>query len=310
MCTSPRGPLDKVGDNPANFKTLFHPAVFVVDTSVDPASNERVNQEVPSEGRLLTQVLQSAYEDDAAAGSPSPKRMPLTPNDIAFAAPSKHGSSAFVLALGADTLFRLDYDAAHQLTGIGSPQHRFVADLSNHGYAVGLAVSRRSRQPFALALSDVAQKLHVVDLTREEANGTPSMPDTQRAADALGSAANLGRGAFATGLGVWSFEGAAWSSCEGCHPGGLSDGVTWYFSRGPRRTLSAGNTYEKQTKDPARRLLLWGANVDEIHDVEVITRTVSGGIGAMIWRYPEETQLSSDCRLIYDGKPPPEEEEE
>lgn len=306
MCTSPRGPLDKVGDNPANFKTLFHPAVFVVDTSLVDASVERVNQEVASEGRLLTQVLQAAYSDDeAAAGSPSPKRMPLTPNDIAFAAPSKHGTSAFVLALGADTLFRLDYDADHQLTGIGSPQHRFVADLSNHGYAVGLAVSRRSQQPFALALSDVAQKLHVVDLTREVATGTPSMPNTPRAADALLSPANLGRGAFATGLGVWSFEGAAWSSCEGCHPGGLSDGITWYFSRGPRRTLSAGNTYEKKTESPGRRLLLWGANVDEIHDVEVITRTVSGGIGAMIWRYPEETQLSNDCRLIYDGRQPP-----
>jgi hypothetical protein len=304
MCTSPRGPLDKAGDNPANFKTLFHPAVFVVDTTLESGSKDRVNQELPDEGRLLTAVLQPAYESDAgAAASSTEMRMPLIPNDIAFGAASKSGVSAYVLALGADTLFRLDYDANRQLIGIGSPQHRFVAPLSFRGYATGLAVSRRSQRPFALALSDVAQQLSVVDLAQEQvAQKKPAMPDTARAAASLDSPANRGRGAFATGLGVWSYQGAAWSSCEGCHPGGLSDGVTWYFARGPRRTLSPANTYEKGKDAPRRRLLLWGANVDEIHDVEGIVRTVSGGVGAMLWQYPADGQPFNDCRLVYDGK--------
>jgi DNA-binding beta-propeller fold protein YncE len=306
MCTSPQGPLDKQGDSTANFKTLFHPTVFAIDTTFDVASKTRANQELPDEARVLTQVLQAAYDDDASvAAAPVEMRMPLIPNDIVFGAPSKSGVSAYVLALGADTLFRLDYDANRQLVDIGSPQHRFVAELSSRGNAIGIAVSQHAKHPFALALSEVAQQLCVVDLTAEElAEKKPSMPDTPRAAASLDSPANLGRAAFATGLGVWSFQGAAWSSCEGCHPGGLSDGVTWYFSRGPRRTLSAANTYEKNKDEPGRRLLLWGANVDEIHDVEGIVRTVSGGVGAMLWQYPADGKPSNDCRLVYDGKAP------
>ncbi len=307
ICTSPRGPLDKQGDSTANFKTLLHPAVFAIDTAFDSATGARVNEELPDEGRLLTQVLQSAYDADAAAGSPTPfPRMPLIPNDLAFGKSSKAGVSAYVLALGADALFRLSYGSDHQLTQIGSPERRYVRNLPYEGNAIGLAVSRRSAQPFALVLSDVTQKLSVIDLKLEEtAAKSDSLPATPRAAALLDSPANRGRALFATGLGVWSFQGAAWSSCESCHPGGGSDGVTWYFSRGPRRTTSTVNTYEKGKDQPARRLLLWGANVDEIHDVEVIVRTVSGGAGAMLWEYPPDEKTSHDCRLVFDGKTPP-----
>lgn len=307
MCTSPRGPLDRQGDSTANFKTLLHPAVFAIDTTFDRATETRANLELPEEGRLLTQVLQGSYDSDAAAGAATASpRMPLIPSDMAFGKTSKAGVSAYVLAQGADALFRLSYGADHQLTAIGSPKRRYVAGLPFMGNAVGVAVSRRSEQPFALVLSDVAQKLSVVDLKSEEtAEKSDSMPDTPRASAALDSPANRGRALFTTGLGVWSFQGAAWSSCESCHPGGGSDGITWYFTRGPRRTPSAANTYEKGKQQPGRRMLLWGANVDEIHDVEVIVRTVSGGAGAMLWDYPPDDRPSNDCRLVYDGKAPP-----
>ncbi|HXK20921.1 MAG TPA: hypothetical protein VNG33_24085, partial [Polyangiaceae bacterium] len=308
MCTSPAGPLDKQGDSTANFKTLLHPAVFSIDDS-DPS----MPTEVPEEGHLLTQVLQGLYDADAASAAPGPSaadvRMPLIPNDLALVRDSAGETSAFVLALGADTFFRLDYDATHHLAGIGSAGHRFVAPLPSKGYNIGLAVSRRSDRPFALALSDATQQLSVVDLQKDAAakKVVAALPDTPRAAAlregvSPASRANFGRALFATGLGVWSFKGQAWSSCESCHPGGLSDGVTWYFSRGPRRTLSPANTYEKGSDAPAQRLLLWGANVDEVHDVEGIVRTVSGGTGAMMWTYPPGGQSSNGCRLVYDGK--------
>jgi DNA-binding beta-propeller fold protein YncE len=307
LCTSPRGPLDKQGDSNANFKTLLHPAVFAIDTSFDSVSETRANLELPEEGRLLTQVLQGLYDADAAAGAATTHpRMPLIPNDIAFGKPSKAGVSAYVLAQGADALFRLSYGPDRQLIDIGVPERRYVG-LPLMGNAVGVAVSRRSQRPFALVLSDVAQKLSIVDLTSEKTadDKSDTMPDTPRATAALDSPANRGRALFTTGLGVWSFQGAAWSSCESCHPGGGSDGITWYFSRGPRRTPSAANTYEKGRDQPGRRMMLWGANVDEIHDVEVIVRTVSGGAGAMLWNYPPDDRPSNDCRLIYDGKAPP-----
>lgn len=298
MCTSPRGPLDKDGDSAANFKTLLHPAVFAIDL--------KMREELPEQGRLLTQVLQAQYD---AAGDIADARMPLIPNDLAFR-PGQNGErDAFVLALGADAIFRLSYDAQGTLQRIGSTEHPFIAPLPDHGNSVGLAVTRRSSPAFGLSLSDVTQELSILDLASESVleNARVLMTgDDPQARIIRESPANEGRGLFATGRGVWSHKGQAWSSCESCHPGGLSDGVVWYFSRGPRRSLSAASTYQKDApegQEPLQRLLLWGANVDEVQDVEVIARTVSGGVGAVVWQYVAIDDPSNDCRIVYDGKP-------
>ena len=85
MCTSPEGPLGPAADDPtnlANFKTLVHPAVFVIDT--------RKNQELPKQHRLLTQELEQRYADDPMAT----RRMPLIPNDIDFTPPAASGADA------------------------------------------------------------------------------------------------------------------------------------------------------------------------------------------------------------------------
>lgn len=299
MCTSPRGPLDSKPtqkDTTANYKTLLHPAVFAVDL--------QKNEEVPEEGRLLTQVLRGLYDAD---GDTANLRMPLIPNDIAFRKGNNGMREAYVLALGADAVFRLDYDAGGALQGIGTAHQRYLASSSEHGHTDGIAITQRSSPAFGLTVSDVTQQLTVIDLGQQKVleEPLPLTGDDANAAAVLGSAELEGRGLFATGLGIWSLKGQAWSSCESCHPGGLSDGVVWYFSRGPRRTLSAANTYEKSAevgKNPGRRLLLWGANVDEVHDVEVIARTVSGGAGAVLWQYSPNGPTSNDCRIGYDGK--------
>src|SRR6201999_1592487 len=63
--------------------------------------------------------------------------------------------------------------------------------------------------------------------------------------------------------------------------------------------ISLANTYDEESP-PARRLMLWTANIDEVHDVEVIARTVAGGMGAMLWQYPLGDP-SNDFRILYDG---------
>jgi hypothetical protein len=52
--------------------------------------------------------------------------------------------------------------------------------------------------------------------------------------------------------------------------------------------------------------MLWTANIDEIHDVEVIVRSVTGGVGAMLWNYPAPppTPPSNEFRIVYDGTTP------
>lgn len=298
MCASPRGPLGVPktdATDTSNFKTLVHPAVFVIDTAS--------NAELPANGRLLTKVLQG-YLDDGE--SPAGARMPLIPNEIEFgAALSGDGRSAYVSALGADAVFRLDYDAKGTLRGIGSPGKRFIDVATERGLPVGVAVSQRSEPGFALAANDTAQRLTVIETANSASVSVSAAPTNPRAVATLDSPANYGRAHFATGLDVWSFKGQAWSSCESCHPGGLSDGVTWFFARGPRRTLSTANTYDKihTTDERQRRLLLWGANIDEIHDVEAITRTVSGGVGGVSWAYVAGPP-DNFCRLLYDGGQP------
>jgi len=300
MCTSPRGPLGPRGSNmqptAQNFKTLFHPAVFVVDIAS--------GQELPGASRLLTRQLSDYYD---AGEEDSQARMPLIPNDIAFRAREDgETANAYVTALGADAVFRLDYDAGGTLLGIGSPGARYIDTGRVSSLPVGVAVSRSSSPPFALVALDAVQRVSVIDLASERVTVVGAVDQTEHALVHLESPENVGRRLFVTGRDVWSYKGQAWGSCESCHPGGLSDGVVWSFSRGPRRTLSAASAYDKASapSERMRRLMLWGANIDEVHDIEGIVRSVTGGVGAVLWSYA--SQPSNDCRLLFDGSQPVE----
>ncbi|HVJ14810.1 MAG TPA: hypothetical protein VM686_05190, partial [Polyangiaceae bacterium] len=296
MCTSPRGPLGpKVGDvaTPENFKTLFHPTVFVLDVTGDTPKLV--------DSQLLTQSLAANYDAGEHATN---ARMPLIPNDIAFQSDAGGASRAYVSALGASAVFRLNYDAGGALLGVGSENARYIDMQTVDGLPVGVATSRLSKPPFVLALNDAMQRLSIIDTGSEVVSVVKTAELTEHAKETLYSPENEGRRLFATGLDVWSYKGQAWGSCEACHPGGLSDGVTWYFARGPRRTLSAAGVYDKigDFEQRKRRMMLWGANIDEVHDIEGIVRSVTGGAGGVLWQYAE--QPSSDCRLLYDGSAP------
>lgn len=291
VCASPAGPLGPApagaAPNPANFKTVLHSALFAIDTGTQ--------RELAGERRLLNAELEQRYAEDGA----SELRMPLIPNDIALTAPDADVAgrrSRCITALGADAVFCLRPDGE-----IGSPGHRYV-DLAPRDQAaarlpIGLALSQRRH--FGLVVSDGSQTLSVIDLDsgrvrkREEPLALPRAVAVGRAP------ASSGRQLFATGLDAWSFGGQARVSCEGCHPDGLSDGVTWFFSRGPRRTISTAGTY---ADDGQQRVLLWTANVDEVHDVEGIVRSVAGGVGGVLWNYPAGTP-TNDLRIVYDGSP-------
>jgi DNA-binding beta-propeller fold protein YncE len=293
LCASPRGP---VGTKP-NVQTTLHPTVFVTD----------LQTQAPLAPVVLTHELQTRYDADGA--TPAERRMPLIPNDIVFARASTTGGvrSAYVTAFGADALFRLDFNADGSLHDIGVPGARFI-DLRYSGgggtLPIGIALSTTAAAPFALVLNDNTQNVSIVDRATDRVVAAvdttaddPSTGEPSRAKEVRRTEANSGRRRFATGLDVWSLDGQAWSSCESCHPDGLSDGITWFFTRGPRRTISTASTYY-DASPTARRIMLWTANVDEVHDVEGITRSVSGGAGGILWQY----EPHADCRLLYDGK--------
>src|SRR4029077_2383246 len=89
---------------------------------------------------------------------------------------------------------------------------------------------------------------------------------------------------------------SGWGSCYGCHPRGLTDGVTWMFGDGPRQTVSMESTAAHLQVTPQvginvnanfppllpafhQRALNWSSVRDEIQDFELNIRNVSGGQG-------------------------------
>jgi YVTN family beta-propeller protein len=70
----------------------------------------------------------------------------------------------------------------------------------------------------------------------------------------------------------------AWSSCGSCHNDGLSDGVTWIFGTGPRRTLPLDGMFSKQDPED-QKILNWSAIRDSDTDFNNNSRAVQGGCG-------------------------------
>ncbi|MGE0315729.1 MAG: beta-propeller fold lactonase family protein [Lautropia sp.] len=66
-----------------------------------------------------------------------------------------------------------------------------------------------------------------------------------------------------------------WGSCFACHAFGKTDGVTWIFASGPRRSLPLNGTFNP--RDPRDQKMLNHSGVfDEVADFELNIRTVSG----------------------------------
>jgi len=285
-CASPRGPaapgaVDKV----SNVKTKVQTALYVVDTAT--------GAEDVSERLHLNALWQGEYGADGTADDAT-RRYPLLANQLAFV-PGTH--IAYLTAYGADAVFRLEFDANGNVLQVGSGFNNFI-DLA--------AAPHTGRLPYGIALTSVGnavvvnentRNLSIVDLGTQTVEtqlsaASPIDPLDQDALDA-----NTGRRFFVTGLGRWSLNGQGWNSCEGCHPHGLTDNVTWYFAAGPRQTTSLDASYSPDGS--AHRVFNWTAIFDEVADFEGNTRGISGGVGAVVWE--GTAPVINDDRIVIDG---------
>ncbi len=263
VCESPAGPVDAQ-------QNLFA-AVYVVNTTT--------NEPEPANHVLLTQRFLERYEATATAVTDtSLRRFPLIPNDISFVASS---SVAYVSSYGSDAVFRVQFNADGTFNKVGNTATQHFIDLapssSNAGrLPIGVAVSNTGAAR-AVALNENSRNLSLIDLSvQAAASAVPSADDPTGPQAAI----NAGRRFFVTGLGRWSRNGQGWGSCEGCHPDGLTDNVTWTFAAGPRQTISLDGTFDRA--GTSQRILNWTAVLDEVHDFESNTRGASGGVGALV----------------------------
>jgi len=294
LCASPRGPTGPVLNpdatllNPANFKTQVHTTIFAVDLTTDA--------ELPAQRVVLTAAFQARYTAMGVADDGT-RRVPLIATDLAFV---PGGRVAYLTAYGSDAVFRVVYAADGALSEVGSSANHFInlapAGMPAGRLPLGIAIAR-GVTPQAFVLNETTRNISFVSLGSQSVIGAVESTPLP-VADSAAAHRLEGRRLFVTGLGRWSFKGQAWNSCESCHGDGLTDGVTWYFARGPRQSISLDGSYDSDDATQ-RRLYNWSAIFDETHDFELNTRGNSGGVGAVV--HATSTPAVAGDRIHFDG---------
>ncbi|MFO0647925.1 MAG: hypothetical protein U0326_16925 [Polyangiales bacterium] len=326
ICASPRGPVgercragvacalppDEDALDPGNFKTLAHAAVFALDPSQGATTGSAV---------ILTDLFRRVYDLTLPGGvaqvfrpeAPVPddarRRMPLVPLGVAFV-PGDY--AAYVLGYGSNAVFRLHFSAAGALDQAGSPSSEGFINLTRDAGAlrgelpIGIAIGHddaRRHTETALVLNAETLNLSVVNLMSQSVVGAVSAVAPDRVETPAEQRARAGRRLFVTGTGRSAWRGQAWSSCETCHPDGLSDGVTWFFPRGPRQTPSLDGSFAlDEDRKSMQRLFGWMASFDEVQDVDTVVRNVMGGVGGLVHRASSPPRTRD--RIIVTGERP------
>lgn len=275
-CASPRGPATGGG---ANAKTKVHPLLSVIDITT--------GAELAGERLVLTEQWDQEY---TAAGTPDDanRRFPHLIKGMSFFPGT---DILYTVAYGANAMFRLEFNPDGSVRQRGSAFNDFVG-LSG-ALPIGISVSPVAK---AVVLNESTRNVSFVNLGVQAEESTAAAA-TAIVPGSLDDRLNLGRRFFVTGLARWSLNGQAWNSCEGCHPSGLTDNVTWFFPAGPRQTVSMDGSFGPGGE---QRVFNWTAVRDEVHDFELNTRGISGGVGAMV----VDAGLDVANRINFDGNQP------
>jgi YVTN family beta-propeller protein len=261
-------------NGPVRFNVNIQPLLSVIDLTT--------NQEGQADGRSQTINMNRGINFEP------PGRVFLSvPWAIAF----KHNANeGYVVASSSNLVVKVSLDSNETPT-INAP-----LSASDPGSVVRIPVGQNPRgiavnagDTRAYVMNEVSRDVSVIDLTTNQVMATVPSSDlpasgTQEATVLLGKAVfnsstgiNLPQlGSLGTVPTRLSSEG--WSSCFGCHPFGLTDGVVWIFASGPRRTLPLNGTFAPG--DPTDIKILNHSGIfDEVQDFELNIRNVSGGMG-------------------------------
>ncbi len=244
------------------------------------------------------------------------KLFPTNPAAMAF----KHAGAfeGFVLSRATDRLVRLVLDANGKPT-INAPLNAtdpgnvirvevgVEAGETRNSSPEGVVINAADTRAYVMNL--VSRDVSVIDISGADPTKYREIARIQSAAlptSAFDLAVLRGKELFNTSIGPEGTNDNAlkpagrmsdfgWGSCYGCHPRGLSDGVTWMFGDGPRQTVSMEST-AAHPQTPAintnvndnfapllpafkQRALNWSSIREEIQDFELNIRNVSGGQG-------------------------------
>ncbi len=246
--------VTSIGASPAafegttNFRQNVHGLVHAISLATNTVD--------PSKSANLSELV-SALE--------APKRFVAIPVSIDFVAGTELG---YIASMASDSVLRVSFEGA---PSAGSPSG--ATFLATDKQPTGIAISGAE----AYVYNEVSRSISRIDLATQT---TPdlSIPSAPQPAGANERQALLGQRFFTTGLARWST--GAWVACAACHPNGTTDNVTWVFPAGPRQTVDTAATFD--SSGSVQRILNWTAIFDEVHDFELNTRGVAGGVGAIV----------------------------
>jgi len=248
---------------------------------------------------------------------PFGKRLfPTNPVAMAF----KHSGpfEGFVLSRATDRLIRLVLDANGNPTVNAPTSATDPGDVVRIEVGVDVGENRNSSSEGVVINADdtrayvmnlVSRDVSVIDISGNDPTRYKEIARIASAAlptDPLAMQILRGKELFNTSIGpegtndnarkpAGRMSDSGWGSCYGCHPRGLTDGVTWMFPDGPRQTISmestaahpqvaqiginVNNNFAPLLPNFHQRALNWSAVRDEIQDFELNIRNVSGGQG-------------------------------
>jgi YVTN family beta-propeller protein len=231
-----------------------------------------------------------------AARDPEPgKRRLFFANPWAIAFTSQSGAgAAYVVSAASDLLVKLNVDAPGNLGfTVDNDTTRYIDlnDPTNPSTSKGNAgknpqgIAINSAGTRAYVANFVSRNVSVVDLTTDTVIAT--VPTSDLPVPGSPGETNLvgaemffsSRGTFDAIPGTNSLRdrlsSEGWQSCASCHFKGLTDGVIWQFSAGPRKSVPLNASFSPHNRNQ-QRVLNYSAIFDEIEDFEANIRNVSG----------------------------------
>jgi YVTN family beta-propeller protein len=238
----------------------------------------------------VTVNLNAEVKGETAPADPTTSLDKLFGNDLAAVDATADGGTLLIVSRGGNFVFRASADSNGKVT-LGSPVVRFQTGNIPNGIAI-TADGKRAYVNNEVNVSVTALNLEQNSvIARDIPSGTPPAPGS------FAHAVLVGKLAFFTALGTpdnglvgapirdiepLKFRGKAsdnaWSSCNTCHPDGLTDNVTWSFPDGPRQTLPLDAFFAKDNPVD-QRISNWSAVRGSITDFNNNSIGVQGGKG-------------------------------
>ncbi|MFK7986863.1 MAG: hypothetical protein AB8I08_12635 [Sandaracinaceae bacterium] len=287
---APEGSSETVMTSPNQLHsvTIQEGRLYITSISVSPAAPVRFNLNVQPVVYVVDIAGRAEVRDGAGTLNLAQRVRDATADTKLFLADTvdlafigETGGVAYAASRGADAVQRVVFDRSGGTAEIGS-----TANLQIDVNAAPSDSARGCQNPTGIVTAHdgpraflncwQSRSVGIIDLSMQALTATVASSDLP-----TGAAADVARGNrfFHTGRARWSDN--SWSSCSSCHPGGLTDNVTWAFPAGPRQSTSLDGSFSHGAGPQIQRVFNWTAVFDELHDFERNTRNVSGGVGAV-----------------------------